>query len=58
MDMLNDGRKWIAVAIVIASIILYLGITKSHRDCVNGTLEMSSSGNEASARATCGYGGR
>lgn len=54
MDMLSDGRKWIAVAIVIASIILYLGITKSHGDCVNGTLEWLSSSTKASAMSSCG----
>lgn len=58
MDMLNDGRKWIAVAIVIASIILYLGMTRSHRDCIKGMLENSSSTTVESAMLTCGYSGR
>lgn len=33
--MLNDGAKWIAVAMVISSVVIYLAITKSYRDCVD-----------------------
>lgn len=58
MDMLNDGRKWIAVAIVIASIILYLGMTRSHRDCIKGFLDGSSRSTVESAMLQCGYSGR
>lgn len=36
---MNDGRKWMAVAMVVSAIILYMGTTKSYRDCVTGSME-------------------
>lgn len=38
-EMAQDGRKWIAVAMVVTAVILYLAITKSYRDCVDAYLE-------------------
>lgn len=34
VSVLNDGLKWIAVAMVLSSVIIYVGMTKSERDCV------------------------
>lgn len=34
-EMAQDGRKWIAVAMVVTAVILYLAITRSYRDCVD-----------------------
>ncbi len=38
-EMVRDGSKWIAVAMVVTAVILYLAITKSYRDCVDAYLE-------------------
>lgn len=38
-EMVQDGKKWIAVAMVVTAAILYLAITKSYRDCVDTYLE-------------------
>lgn len=34
-EIVADGRKWIAVAMVVSALIFYLGFTKSYRECVD-----------------------
>lgn len=53
-EMAQDGRKWIAVAMVVTAIILYLAITRSYRDCVDVYLkEATHGGAERIAVMTC-----
>lgn len=33
-EVVKDGRKWIAVAMVVSALIFYHAFTKSYRECV------------------------
>lgn len=53
MEVFSDGKKWLAVAMVVSAIILYLGFTKSYRDCVSALQGAPFKQSESSARMTC-----
>ncbi|MNE98790.1 hypothetical protein D3C80_1973590 [compost metagenome] len=53
-DSLMDGRKWIAVALVLSAAIIYMALTRSYRDCVSAYQEGARhDGSERIAIMTC-----